>query len=109
MEVNPDKIQAIMMLTSPKSTKEVQSLNGKIAILNRFVLRATNKCLLFFRALKKSFEWTTECHKAFVDLKAYLSSPLLLSLSKPRKELFLYLAVSIAAVSVALVKEEDGV
>ena len=38
--------------------KEVQSLNGKIAALNRFVSRAMDKCLPFFRTLKKSFEWT---------------------------------------------------
>ena len=89
--------------------KEVQSLNGKVAALNRFVLRATDKCLPFFRMLNKSFEWTTECQQAFENLKAYLSSPPLLSPSKPGEELFLYLAVSPAAVSAALVREEDKV
>ena len=59
--VNPDKIQAIMELVAPKTIKEVQSLNGKIAALNRFISKATDKCLPFFRTLKKSFEWTTEC------------------------------------------------
>ena len=33
-------------------------MNGKVAALNKFILRATNKCLPFFRTLKKSFEWT---------------------------------------------------
>ena len=61
IEVNPEKIQAIMELTSPKTVKEVQSLNSKVAALNRFVSRAMDKCLPFFRTLKKSFEWTTEC------------------------------------------------
>ena len=45
----------------------------------------------------------------FEDLKAYLSSPPLVSPSKLREEVFLYLAVSSAIVSVALVREEDGV
>ena len=89
--------------------KEVQSLNGKVAALNRFVLRATDKCLPFFRTLYKSFEWTAECQQAFEDLKAYLSSPLLLSPSKPGEELFLYQVVSPVAVSAALVREEDKV
>ena len=79
IEVNPDKIQAIMELAQPKTVKEVQSLNGKVATLNRFVSRATDKCQPFFRTLKKSFEWTTECQQAFEDLKAYFSSPPLLS------------------------------
>ena len=109
IEVNLDKIWAIIEMALLKNMKEVQSLNGKVAVLNRFVSRATDKCLPFFRTLKKSFEWTTECQQAFEDLKAYLSSPPLLSPSKPGEELFLYLAVSRAAVSATLVREEDKV
>jgi len=59
--------------------------------------------------LKKSFEWTAECQQTFEKLKAYLSSPSLLSPSQPREELFLYLAVSPAAVNTALVREKDKV
>ena len=58
--------------------------------------------------MKKSFEWTDECQQAFENLKVYLSSPLLLSPSRPGEDLYLYLAVSQAAVSAALVREEDG-
>ena len=89
--------------------KEVQSLNDKIVALNRFVPRATDKCLLFFCTLKKSFKWIAECQRAFEELKAYLSSPSLLSPSQPGEDLFLYLAVSPAAVSAALIREEDRV
>ena len=98
-----------MEMAPPRNVKEVQSLNGKIAALNRFVSRATDKCLPFFRTLKRSFKWTAECQQAFEDLKAYLSSPPLLSPSQPREELFLYLVVSPVAVSVALVREEERV
>ena len=48
-----------------------------------------------------------KCQQAFKDLKAYLSSPSLLSPSKPGEELFLYLVVSLAAISAALVREEE--
>ena len=109
IEVNPDKIMAIMELTSPKNVKKVQSLNGKITALNRFVSKATDKCLPFFRTLKKSFEWMAKCQQVFDDLKAYLSFSLLLSLSKLGEELFLYLAISPAVVNAALIREEDGV
>ena len=65
IEANPNKIRAIVKMappkTPPKNVKEVQSLNGKVAALNMFILRATDKCLPFFLTLKKSFEWTTEC------------------------------------------------
>ena len=108
IEVNPEKVRAIMELEPPRTVKEVQNLNGKIAALNRFVSKATDKCLPFFRILRKSFEWTDECQKAFEDLKKYLSSPPLLSSSKPREELYLYIAVSQATVSAALVRKEEG-
>ena len=61
IEANLDKIRAIIEMAPPRNVKEVQSLNGKVAALNRFMSRATDKCLPFFRTLKKSFEWTTEC------------------------------------------------
>ena len=79
IETNPDKIRAIMEMKPPKNVKEVQSLNEKVAALNRFVSRATDKCLPFFCTLKKSFEWTDKCQQAFEELKAYLSAPPLLS------------------------------
>ena len=108
IEVNLAKVQAIMELEPLRTVKEVQSLNGKIAALSRFVSKAMDKCLLFFRTLRKLFEWMDECQKAFEDLKKYLSSPPLLSPSKPGEELYLYIAVSQAAVSAVLVREEEG-
>ena len=61
IKVNPEKVRTIMELGPPRTTKEVQSLNGKIAALNRFVSKATDKCLPFFRILRKSFEWMEKC------------------------------------------------
>jgi BarA-like signal transduction histidine kinase len=81
IEANPDKIKAILEMSPPKTVKEVQSLTGKAAALNRFVSRSTDKCLPFFRTLSKAFQWTEECQKAFEELKVYLSSPPLLSSS----------------------------
>ena len=59
--------------------------------------------------LRKAFEWTDGCQRAFEDLKAYLTSTPLLSLSKPSEELYLYLAVSPHAVSLALIRQEGKV
>ena len=107
IEVNPEKVRAILELEPPRTVNAVQSLNGKVAALNRFVSKATDKCLPFFRVLRKSFEWTDECQKAFEDLKKYLSSPPLLSPSRPGEELYLYIAVLQAAINAALVREEE--
>ena len=50
-----------------------------------------------------------KCQKAFQDLKVYLTIAPLLSPSIPSEELYLYLAVSLHAVSSALIKEEGKV
>ena len=73
---------------------------------SRFVSRATDKCLPFFKTLKRAFAWIDECEAAFQELKRYLSSPPLLSPSKEGENLYLYLAVSASAVSAVLIREE---
>ena len=55
IEANPEKVRAIIDMASPKTVKDVQKLTGRIAALNRFVSRATDKCLLFFKTLKQTF------------------------------------------------------
>ncbi len=107
IEANPDKIKAILEMQPPKNIKEVQRLTGRVAALNRFMSRSTDKCLPFFKTLKKAFEWTNECQQAFEELKRYLTKPPLLSPSKQGEELYLYLSVSPTAVSSALILEEE--
>ena len=55
IEANPEKVQAIINMVSPWTIKEVQKLTSRIAALNRFISRATNKCLPFFKTLKQAF------------------------------------------------------
>ena len=59
------KTQTILDMTFPKTVKEIQILTRRIAALNRFVSKATNKCLPFFKTLKQVFAWTSECEEAF--------------------------------------------
>ena len=55
IEANSDKVQAIINMVSPKTIKEIQKLTERIAVLNRFVSKTTNKCLPFFKTLKQAF------------------------------------------------------
>ena len=93
----------------PRTTKDVQRLTRRIAALNRFISRSTDRCLPFFKVLRKAFEWTDECTPSFVQLKEDLISVPLLSRTVPGEELYLYLAVSATAVSSALVRMEGTV
>ena len=93
-------------MQSPKTTKQLQQLTGRLAALNRFISRSTNKCLPFFKILRKTFEWLEECEEAFSQLKQYLASTPLLSRTISEEVLYLYLAVSPIAIDAALIQEE---
>ena len=66
IEANPNKIQVILNMGPLRNIKEVQSLTERVSALNRFVSKAIDKCLPFFKVLKKSFKWTDKCQKAFL-------------------------------------------
>lgn len=53
IEANPEKVQTIIRMKPPKDLNEVQKLAGRIATLNGFVFRSTNKCLPFFQVIQK--------------------------------------------------------
>jgi hypothetical protein len=108
IEENLDKVRAILEMSSPQKTKQLQQLTGRLAVLNRFVSRSSDKCLPFFKVLKKAFSWTEECERAFGELKTYLANPPLLSRPVEGEILYLYLAVSQTAVSSVLVREESS-
>lgn len=83
-------------MQAPRNIKQLQQFTGRIATLNQFISRSTNKCLHFLKILRKAFEWSEECEHAFDQLKKYLASPPLLSRTVP-------------AIRVALFMEEGGV
>ena len=68
-----------------------------------FISQSTDKCLPFFKVLRKAFVWDEECEEAFKQLKQYLGNPPLLSRANEGEILYLYLAVSPTVVSSALV------
>jgi hypothetical protein len=109
IEVNPEKVKAVLDMQAPRTTKQLQQLTGRIAALNRFISRSIDKCLPFFKILRKAFTWSEECEEAFWKLKEYLMNTLLLSRPTEGEILYLYLVVSPSAVSSALVREDAGI
>ena len=92
---------------SSTSVKDIQRLANRVAALNRFISRSADKCLPFFKLLRNStrFIWDEQCEKAFVDLKAYLSSPLLLVSPEAGEKLYLYLATFEETLATVLIKK----
>ncbi|XP_071727840.1 uncharacterized protein [Rutidosis leptorrhynchoides] len=79
IKANSKKIEAIEKMPSPKTKKQVQSLNGKLASLTRFLSKAAERSLPFFHTLKdctkkSNFKWTDEAEKVFQDIKALLKN-----------------------------------
>ncbi|KAG7588583.1 Ribonuclease H domain [Arabidopsis suecica] len=110
IEANPNQINAFLNMPSPKNFKKVQRLTGRIAALNRFISRSTDKSLPFYQILKgnKGFLWDEKCEEAFGQLKAYLTTPPVLSKPEVDEKLYLYVSVSKHAVSGVLVREDRG-
>ncbi|KAI5334662.1 hypothetical protein L3X38_024795 [Prunus dulcis] len=111
IEANPEKIQAILDMTIPKTVKDIQSLTGRVAALTRFISKATDRCAPFFKALKgtkRNITWTAECETAFSELKEYMGRAPLLSTPEHGDILVIYLSVSASAVSSVLIRLKDN-
>ncbi|GJU69089.1 hypothetical protein Tco_1255348 [Tanacetum coccineum] len=88
----PEKTKVVIQLPSPRTMKEVQSLNGKLADLNRFLSKSADKSLPLFKTLKKctkkgDFRWTTEAEEAFKQLKQHIAALPTLVAPRPGEEL----------------------
>nr|GEV27660.1 hypothetical protein [Tanacetum cinerariifolium] len=116
MKLNPKKykMKAVLQLSSPRTIKEVQSLNGKLASLNRFISKSAEKSLPLFNTLtkcikKSDFQWMPDAKQAFKQLNQYLAKLPMLVAPKPKEELIMYLSASHGAISVVLMTEKDTV
>ncbi|GJX23464.1 reverse transcriptase domain-containing protein [Tanacetum coccineum] len=94
-----DKADAILSLPSPKCLKDMQKLNGKLASLNKFLAKSTEKSLPFFKTVKKytkksDFHWTEEAEFAFKEMKQLIAKLPMLTAPEEKEELIVYLAVA---------------
>jgi hypothetical protein len=92
----------------PSNRKEVQRLTGRIASLNRFISKAAEQSLPFFKVLHANsvFQWGAEQQQAFEDVKKYLEEVAVMTKPSPKAELLLYIATTDTAVSAVLVEEQ---
>jgi hypothetical protein len=109
IEANPTKIQAIINMTPPQSTRDVQRLTGRLAALNRFISKSVERSIPFLKTLHdaKDFAWGLEQAAAFESLKQHLSDLAILTSLDPLLPLLLYNVASPCAISAALVQEQD--
>ena len=111
IEVSPDQIKAINILQVPRNPKEVQKLTGMVAALNRFISRSADRCRPFYLLINKwkGFECSEDCVLAFQQLKEYLSRPPIMFSPKADEVLLAYIAVAPHAVSLILIRDDNGI
>ena len=111
IEANLDKIHAILDLSPPRTTSDVQHLMGCVTALSRFISKSVEHYLSFFKTLHRaqSFQWNEDRRSSFRQLKEYLISPPLLTSPQPDDILLVYLTVSSTTVSSILICEEGTV
>ncbi|GKF65659.1 reverse transcriptase domain-containing protein, partial [Tanacetum coccineum] len=109
----PEKARAVIRLQTLRTLKEVQSLNGKLASLNRFLSKSTKKSLPFFKTLKncmkkRDFQWTLEAERAFQDMKQCIAELSMVTAPRPKEELIVYLCAAKEAVSAVLLTKKES-
>ncbi|GKB88079.1 putative nucleotidyltransferase, ribonuclease H [Tanacetum coccineum] len=87
IKANPSKVKAITDLDQPRTLKDIQSLNGKLAALSRFLSKGMERSLAFFIVLKgckdkKNIQWTIEADESLEKIKKLVQS--LPTLATPR-------------------------
>ncbi|GKB28361.1 reverse transcriptase domain-containing protein [Tanacetum coccineum] len=112
LKVCPHKVEAVLILPSPKCLKDVQRLNGKLASLNKFLSKSAKKSLPFFKTLEKctkksDFQWIAESEMAFKQMKKLIAELPVLTAPKEKEELIIYLAAAKEAISAVLMTKRD--
>ncbi|XP_020704675.1 uncharacterized protein LOC110115702 [Dendrobium catenatum] len=94
IEIDPNKIKAIMEMPPPKNVQQLCLLQGQLAFIRRFISNLSDMCQPFSKFMKKEvrFKWDEECQEAFDSIKKYLLNPLILVAPIPGKPLILYTA-----------------
>jgi hypothetical protein len=107
IEVNPEKIKAILDISQPNDLKDVHRLTGCMATMSRFISRLGKKALPLYKLMKKSdeFVWTDEADVALKDLKRVLSTAPVLIAPEDQEPMLLYMAATNRVVSIIIVVE----
>ncbi|KAJ9693906.1 hypothetical protein PVL29_009734 [Vitis rotundifolia] len=110
IEVDPDKIKAILDMPTPSTEKEIRGFLGRLQYISRFIARLTDICEPIFRFLRKNQPtvWNDDCQLAFEKIKEYLLSPPILVPPTPGRPLLLYLSVSDMALGCMLAQLDDS-
>src|SRR4051812_36179714 len=105
--VTPERIQAILDWTPPKTVKQVQSFLGLASYCCCFVENFSKIARPLTNLLHKGvkFEWTDKCQESFQALKDKLTSPPVLAPPDTQKDFVIYCDASRQGLGCVLMQE----
>jgi hypothetical protein len=110
IQVDPLKIKAILALPPPNNLTQLQSLQGKVNFLRRFICNYAEITKGSMRLLQKDthFIWDDTAQRSFVALQHTLTNTPLLHPLNYTKDNILYLAASTSTIAMVLVQEDPN-
>jgi len=95
IEVDPEKVKAILEMPEPRTEKQVRGFLGHLNYIARFISQLTATCEQLFKLLCKnqSVHWDEDCQEAFGKIKQRLMNPPVLMPPVARRPLILYMTV----------------
>ncbi|GKD29392.1 reverse transcriptase domain-containing protein, partial [Tanacetum coccineum] len=112
IKANPSKVKVVTDLDQRRTLKDIQSLNGKLVALSRFLSKGAERSLAFFKVLKeckdkKSIQWTTKADKALEKMKKLIQSLPTLTTPRVGETLTMQLAASKEIISDVLAAKRN--
>jgi hypothetical protein len=111
INIDPNRVEAILNIGTPRSKKEVQSFLGKVNFLRRFIPNLAEIIKYITNMLRKGNEikWTPEARKSFEDIKVALTkAPVLASLNFAKYFILFSFASEHTIAGVLLQKDEQN-
>ena len=110
IEVDPDKIKAILDMPVPRTEKDIRGFLDRLQYIGRFIARLIDICEPNFHLLRKNQlkVWNDDCQLAFERIKEYLLSPPVLVPPMSGRPLLLYLLVLDMVLGCMLAQLDDS-
>ncbi|KAM1302551.1 hypothetical protein ACFX2H_013470 [Malus domestica] len=111
IEVDKNKVRAIINAPPPTNKKELQTLLEKINFLHRFIANSARKMKALSMLLKlkgsDKFEWCEEHQATFTQIKVSLTTPHVLVPPQRGKPLKLYISIAEESIGCLLAQDND--
>eukprot|EP00253_Pinus_taeda_P021019 PITA_21019 len=111
IRIDPARVEAIQQLEQPRNKKEIQSFNGKLNFLRRFIPNLAEHLREMTNMLRKDSEikWTEGAVKSFNLIKVILSSAPTLISPDYIQDFILFSFASEHTLAVVLMQKREGV